>query len=136
MKSLTKKLRHSFRRAYDLMHLFTDKEAWGIYRFAAFVEAGIWGFFVATVIYQLAGLPLGAEVFRFGRSILGVAIVVYSILTILAVRSMEWGFGRVVLALVAGVMPFGSLVFEHIVGKHRKAHPVYIAPPKNYDENE
>jgi integral membrane protein len=119
---------------YDKMHLFTDQEAWGMYRFAAFVEAGIWGFFIFTIGYQLLGLPQAESVFAFGRSVLGVAYVVYAILTLLGVRSMEWGIGRVALALVAGALPFGSLVFEHFMGKYRKAHPAFIAAPKGYDE--
>ena len=116
------------------MHMFTDKEAWGIYRFAAFVEAGFWGFFLLCIGYYVMNWPLSNEVLKYGRSIIGTAFAVYAILIVLAARSMEWKAGRVSLALLAGIVPFGSLIFEHFMGRHRKTHPVYIAPPKGYDE--
>jgi len=129
-----KNVRHTFRRAYDKMHLFTDPEAWGLYRFAAYVEAGFWVFCILTIIYGALTLPQAESVVAFGRSILGTAYAVYAVFVILVARSMEWGIGRVCLALVAGIVPLGSLVFERRMGRYRETHPVYIQPPKGYDE--
>ncbi len=134
MKSLPTKKKHFLRRAYDKMHLFTDKEAWGLYRFAAFVEAGFWVFCIATFIYGAAGLPLAESVVAYGRSILGTAYGVYAIFVILIARSLEWRIGKVLLALIAGALPLGSIVFERLMGRHRKLHPKYIAPPASYEE--
>lgn len=122
------------RKLYDKMHMFTDKEAWGLYKFAAYVEAGFWVFFILTIIYQIVQLPQYESVFAYGRSILGTAYAVYVIFVVLIVRSLEWGFGRFILALLAGALPLGSVVFERTVSSYRKKHPKYIAPPKNYDE--
>lgn len=134
MKLLTQIVSRPFRWAYDKMHLFTDQEAWGVYRFAAFVEAGIWGFFILTIIYAGFGWPQAESVVAFGRSVWGMAYAVYVIFILLVARSMEWRIGRVSLAMVAGIPPFGSLVFERLMGRHRKVHPVYIKPPKGHDE--
>jgi len=134
MKMRMKNVRHAFQRAYDKMHLFTDQEAWGLYRFAAFVEAGFWIFCILTIIYGALNLPQAESVVAFGRSILGTAYAVYAIFVVLVARSMEWGVGRVGLALVAGAVPLGSLVFERTMGTYRNKHPAHIQPPKGYDE--
>lgn len=134
MKSLTHVARQVAGRIYEKMHLFTDQEAWGVYRFAAFVEAGFWGVCVATLLYGAAGLSQAESVVAFGRSIVGTAYAVYAIFVVLVARSMEWGIGKVVTALIAGIVPFGSLVFEYAMRRYRKAHPAHIAPPKGYDE--
>lgn len=119
---------------YNSTHWFTDKEAWGIYRFAAYVEAGIWGFFIATAIYFSLSLPLGYEVFKYGRSLFGTAYGVYVILVLVSARSMEWRAGKVLAALFAGIPPFGSLVFVYIVRKQRMKHPPRVAPPKHLEQ--
>ena len=120
--------------AYNKTHWFTDREAWGVYRFAAYVEAGFWLYFILSLIYGALGLPLGEEVVRYGRSLLGTAYGVYVIFVLVAARSMEWGLGRIVVAILAGTPPFGSIVFERVVGAQRKKNPSQVAPPKHLEE--
>lgn len=129
-----KALCRPFVAVYNKTHWFTDPEAWGVYRFAAFVEAGVWGFFILTIAYNLVGLPLAESVVMFGRSVLGMAYFVYIIFVLISARSMEWRAGRIVVAIVAGALPLGSMVFERIVGAQRKKNPPHVKPPKGLEE--
>lgn len=120
---------------YDKTHWFTDREAWGVYRFAAYVEAGFWLYFILSLMYGAFGWPLGEEVVRYGRSLLGTAYGVYVIFVLVAARSMEWGAGRIVAAVLAGTPPFGSVLFERFVGAQRKKNPPQVKPPAHLNED-
>lgn len=134
MKILKKLFIRPIAAVYNQTHWFTDREAWGVYRFAAFVEAGFWLYFILSLIYGALELPLGEEVVRYGRSLFGTAFAVYTIFILVAARSMEWGIGRILVAIFAGLPPFGSIVFERVVGAQRTKNPPRVQPPSNTDD--
>jgi integral membrane protein len=45
----------------------------------------------------------------------GIGFVVYLLSTVWAARALRWSFGTLVVGLVAGVPPFGTVVFERWV---------------------
>lgn len=133
MKTAALAVARPFVFVYNKTHWFTDKEAWGVYRFAAFVEAGTWALLISAIIYRRIGLPEADSVVSFAGRVHGMAFVVYIIFVLVVARSMEWGIGRIALATAAGSPPFGSLVFEKIMSHYRKKRPATIEPPKNLE---
>lgn len=114
---------------YDKTHWFTDKEAWGIFRFFAILEAVGWTLLIGAIAYRGLGLPEADSVVSFMGHLHGLGFVLYFLFAFLTARSMGWGIKMIAVAVVAGMPPYGSIVFEQIVGHRRKTKPVYVAPP-------
>lgn len=133
MKSAALAMAKPFIFVYNKTHWFTDQEAWGVYRFAAFVEAGTWALLISAIVYRRLGLPEADSVVSFAGRVHGMAFVVYIIFVLVVARSMEWGIGRIALAVAAGSPPFGSLVFEKLMSHYRKRRSAHIEPPKNLE---
>ena len=119
---------------YHKTHWFTDREAWGIFRFFAILEAVGWSLLIIAIMYRRMGLPEAASVVSFAGHVHGIGFGLYFLFTILVARSMEWGVGRIAAAIIAGMPPYGSILFERIMATHRKKRPVYIEPPAGVDE--
>ncbi|MGV9002290.1 MAG: DUF3817 domain-containing protein [Candidatus Saccharimonadaceae bacterium] len=134
MKSLMQTIRRFFVFIYNKTHLFTDKEAWGVFRFWAIIEAVTWTMLISAILYRRLGLPEAPSVISFAGHIHGIAFIFYFIFVLLLARSMEWRLLRIGSAIVAGMPPYGSIIFEQVMARHRKKKPVYVEPPKGYDE--
>lgn len=119
---------------YNQTHWFTDKEAWWIFRLGAFMEATGWTLLISAIIYRSFDLPLDDTFITIAGRIHGIFFVCYFAGVLATARSMGWGFWRFMTALVVGVPPFTSLVFEQVMAWHRKKHPVVVAPPKALHE--
>lgn len=119
---------------YNKTHWFTDKEAWGLFRFFAFGEIVGWTLLISAIIYRSFGLPEAPSVISFAGHIHGMLFGLYFIMVLLLARSMQWGIWRVGMALAAGMPPYTALVFERIMATHRKKYPKYIEPPKGSED--
>lgn len=119
---------------YNKTHWFTDQEAWGIYRFFAIAEAAGWTLLILAIIYRSMGLPEAPSVISFAGHIHGMLFVFYFLFVLLVARSMEWGIWRIGMAIVAGMPPFGSIIFEQSMSRYRKRQPAYVEPPQGSDE--
>lgn len=133
MKALMMQIASPFLWVYHKTHWFTDREAWGIFRFFAILEAIGWSLLIIAIMYRRMGLPEAASVVSFAGHIHGIGFGLYFLFTILVARSMEWGIGRIGTAIVAGMPPYGSILFERIMAIHRKKRPAYVEPPKNLE---
>lgn len=116
------------------MHWFTDKEAWWIFRLGAFMEAIGWTLLISAIIYRNFDLPLDDTFITIAGRVHGIFFVCYFAGVLATSRSMGWGFWRFMTALVAGVPPYTSFVFEKVMAWHRKRYPVVVAPPKGLKE--
>jgi len=134
MKSLMQTIGRYIMFVYNKTHLFTDKEAWGVFRFWSIMEAVTWTMLISAIIYRRLGLPEAASVVSFAGHLHGIAFMFYFFFVLLLARSMEWRLLRVGSAIVAGMPPYGTLVFEKAMGYYRKKKPVFVEPPKGYDE--
>jgi len=114
---------------YHKTHWFTDREAWGVYRFFAMCEAVGWTLLISAIIYRSLGLPQAPSVISFAGHLHGMLFGFYFLMVLLLARSMEWGVVRIGLALIAGMPPYAALVFERMMAIHRKKYPTYVAPP-------
>ena len=115
---------------YNKTHWFTDAEAWAVYRFFAIMESCGWTMLILAIIYRRLGLPEAPSVVSFAGHIHGVIFLLYFIIVLVTVRSMEWKWLRTGLALVAGMPPYGSLVFELLLARDRRKNPPQVTPPK------
>lgn len=119
---------------YDKTHWFTDQEAWGVFRFFAILETVGWTLLIFAIVYRRLGLPEADSVVSFAGHLHGMGFVLYFIFALLVARSMEWGIWRISIAVIAGMPPYGSIIFEQLMGRYRKKQPVYVEPPRGYDE--
>lgn len=119
---------------YDKTHWFTDKEAWGVFRFFAILEAVGWTLLILAIVYRRLGLPEAESVVSFAGHLHGLGFVLYFLFAFLTARSMGWGIKQVGAAVVAGMPPYGSVVFERTMGYMRRKKPMYVAPPVGSDE--
>jgi integral membrane protein len=113
---------------YLIPVLFTDKEAWLLFRLAAFGESVGWtclilGLFVKYHVVHGANWPVAI-----GGQIHGVLFVFYLAMAVFGGASLRWKPGRALVAIAASVPPYGSLVFEQIESRrrhHRAARQFY-----------
>jgi len=134
MQTITRSATAKLRWLYDKTHWFTDAEAWAVFRFFAILEAVGWTLLIGAIVYRALGLPEAPSVISFAGHLHGIGFGFYFLFVFLTARSMEWRWGYVTTAVIAGMPPYGSLVFEQIVGARRRKHPVYVEPPVGSDE--
>ena len=133
MKTIVIRIARPFVWAYNKTHWFTDKEAWGIYRLFAFAEAVGWTLLIGAIVYRGFDLPYASSVITVAGRIHGMIFVSYFVIVLLTARSMEWGIGRISGALLAGMPPYTSIVFEQIMAFYRKKKPTLVEAPADID---
>ena len=107
---------------------FSEHEAWGLFRLAALAEAFGWAVLITGILIRDYGLPghnisvpiAGRVHGTFFLTYFGVLIAVYS--------SLGWPRKRFLLAVIAGVPPFGSLIFEQwaAYNRNKKHRRIYL----------
>jgi integral membrane protein len=134
MKSVLKAMGRPFAVVYHKTHWFTDKEAWDVFRFFAFAEGIGWSLLIGALVYRALGGPEAPSVIAFCGSTHGMIMACYYVIVLVTARSMEWGPRRILVALVAGIPPYGTVVFEQFMARVRKKNPLVIEPPKDLDD--
>lgn len=102
---------------------FTQHEAWGLFRLAAFGEAIGWSLLTTGVLasrYKLAGfmymLPIAGQIH-------GLLFLFYFGILLATSSSLRWPRRWTVVAAAVGVIPFGTLIFEQwIVAAERRTN--------------
>lgn len=109
------------KRAYDALdNIFTDKEAWGLFKIAAFVETFGWTCLIIGIIAVVMQWPQSEAYIAIAGSIHGILYLFYLFIVIFAHRSMQWSVWRFIFAELISVVPFAALVFELWVAHRRK----------------
>jgi len=95
--------------------VFTTKN----FRLVGFVEAVsfLLLLFVAMPLKYFAGMPLAVSI---AGALHGLIFVVYLGFLALVAGRETWKFGPAALAFVAGVLPFGPLVFDRVFLQRRE----------------
>lgn len=123
------------RRVYDKMHWFSDADAWLLFRIAAIVEAVGWTLLISAIVSRRLGMP-GADIaVSMAGTVHGVFFLVFFTILLVTARSMAWGPWRLGGGLVAGNIPYASVVFERLMAWHRRKYPVTVTAPAGYDED-
>ena len=107
--------------AYDqLDNIFVNKEAWALYKFAAYAETIGWMLLLFGIVSKVNKWPLYEWSLGIGGYIHGIIFVFYILIVFFAHRSMKWNIKQFVAAEVLSNVPFGALVFERYITKKFK----------------
>lgn len=128
-------MRRKFSEVYNGMHWFSDADAWMLFRVAAIVEAVGWTLLISAIVSRRLGMP-GADIaVSMAGTVHGVFFLVFFTILITTARSMAWGPWRLGGGLVAGNIPYASVLFERLMAWHRKKYPTHVPAPADYNED-
>lgn len=100
--------------AFEHNTVFSEQEAWSLFRIAAFAEAVGWTLLITGIVLEhLTGNH--APVAVAGR-IHGMLFFSYMVAAVGLYPNLKWNRWAGLIALAASVPPYGSLLFEQIVG--------------------
>lgn len=100
---------------------FTPQEAWKVFRVAAIGESLGWSLLIAGLIDRYYDLPGNTIAIPIAGQIHGMIFVSYFITLILLYPSLQWTRTRSLIALLSGIPPYGSLLFEIVENRKRIA---------------
>ncbi|HSW99106.1 MAG TPA: DUF3817 domain-containing protein [Candidatus Saccharimonadales bacterium] len=106
---------------FENNRVFSQEEAWGLFRLAAFAEAAGWALLVIGIGLQKYVWP-GSDVpvYLAGRTH-GVLFLAYLLAALGLYPNLRWARWKALLAVVASVPPFGSLLFEQWASYQQKS---------------
>jgi integral membrane protein len=99
---------------------FTESEAWFLFRLAALSEAAGWTLLLTGIAISRTHLPWHDAAVPITGQIHGTVFLIYFGIVIATYSSLRWSRRRFVVAIVAGIPPYGTLVFEQWAA-HRRA---------------
>jgi integral membrane protein len=105
-------------QSYKSFRPFTNQEAWFLFRVAAIGEAVGWSLLIAGITTERFLWHSHIPVTLAGR-FHGTLFLIYIVAAVLLSPSLGWSFPRTVLAGLCSVPPYGSLIFEKIIGHSR-----------------
>lgn len=115
------KLKQTLHRAYAALDgIFSDKEAWMLFKLAAFVETFGWTCLIIGIIAVELKWPYNDTYIAIAGSIHGILYLFYLFIVIFTHRSLKWSIWRFIFAELISVVPYGALVFELWVSRRRK----------------
>ncbi len=112
-------------KKFEHNRVFTESEAWGLFRLAAIAEACGWTLLISGIIWeQLTGWH--APVLIAGQ-LHGTLFFGYMVASIGLYPNLKWSRGKAFCALMASAPPYGSIVFEQWAAweRRRQALKVY-----------
>jgi integral membrane protein len=113
-------VRIAFLDKIESVRPFSEPEAWLIYKIAAFSEAIGWTFLIAAVLINKYHLPGQHFVVAIGGQIHGTFFLLYFGVLVATYTSLRWSRQKFIVAALAGVPPYGSLIFEQWAAYNRK----------------
>jgi len=114
-----KNIHQKLRRA-EAVRPFTEPEAWGLFRLAALAEAVGWTLLISGILirqYHLLGSGVAVPIA--GR-IHGTFFLIYFGVLAATYTSLRWSRWKFLAAIMAGVPPYGSLIFEQWAAHNRR----------------
>jgi integral membrane protein len=109
-------------RKFETARPFTDAEAWMLFRLAAFSEAIGWTLLIAGILIERYSTPGNNAAVLIAGNIHGTIYLAYFVAALVLYPSLGWSRWRGLAALLAGVPPYGSLLFEMWSAYKRRAH--------------
>jgi len=103
---------------------FTEREAWGLFRIAALAEAVGWTLLIASILirrYKLLGYKIAIPI---AGQIHGTFFIIYFGILFITYTSLGWSRKKFIVAIMAGIPPYGTLVFEQWNSKARRTRLV------------
>jgi integral membrane protein len=106
---------------YEQFTPFTEAEAWGLFRMAAIAEAVGWSLLIIGILLGKYVLPGNQIPVQLAGRVHGMLFLLYITAAIVLYPSQGWSRRRTVVAGLASVPPYGSLMFE-IWAAHKRNH--------------
>lgn len=106
----------------ELDNIFTDREAWFLFRWSAFLETFGWTFLLVGILFQMTKWPGDTWVLPVGGSLHGLFVIAYMFIAFFAHRSFKpkWSIGKMLFAEAISIIPYGALAFELYEAKKRR----------------
>jgi integral membrane protein len=100
----------TFLERFEHNNIFTESEAWSLFRLSAIGEACGWSLLISGILLK--------QYFRTNDPVLiagqihGILFFLYAIAALGLYPNLHWSRKKAFIALVASVPPYGSLLFE------------------------
>ena len=99
---------------------FEEKDAWMLFRIAAFAEAIGWTLLILGIICERVLLPGNHAPVAVAGRIHGMLFIIYIVAAAGLYPNLRWARWQSLLAVMASVPPFGSLLFEQWASYRRR----------------
>jgi integral membrane protein len=111
-------------KQFEQNTVFTETEAWGLFRLAAIGEACGWSLLISGIILRYF-LKNNDPVVIAGQ-IHGMLFFCYAVAALGLYPNLRWSRGRALVALAASVPPYGSLLFEQWASYKRNSNQLSV----------
>lgn len=98
----------------------SEPKAWWLFRAAALSEAVGWTVLIAGILIRHYKLPGHAYAVLIAGQIHGTIFLIYFAVAIVTYTSLYWSRKKFLVALIAGIPPYGSLIFEQWAARERR----------------
>ena len=107
---------------HELRGVFTDDEAWFLFRWSAWLETFGWTCLIVGIVFQVAKWPGNSWLLAVGGSLHGLFVIAYMLIVFFAHRSFSrpWSVAKMLIAEAISVIPYGALAFELYEARQRK----------------
>jgi len=106
---------------YEKVKLFSDREAWLLFRLAAWAEAAGWTLLIAGLLLKHFVFKGNDAPVLIAGQIHGTFFLIYLAACTVLYPSLGWSRWKATLAVAASVPPYGSLAFEQWCA-YRRSH--------------
>ncbi|HET9721627.1 MAG TPA: DUF3817 domain-containing protein [Candidatus Saccharimonadales bacterium] len=106
-------------KKYEGFKPFTENEAWALFRLSAIGETVGWTLLIAGILIGRYLTPGNGIAVQIAGHIHGTLFLIYIAAVIVCGPSQGWSRRRILVAAVASVPLYGSLVFEQVVAHMR-----------------
>ena len=100
---------------------FTDQEAWTLFKLAAVGEAVGWSLLIAGILCQRFITPGNNDAVLIAGQIHGTIFLIYLAAVVVLYSSLHWSRKRTIVAGLASIPPYGSLLFEQWAAHQRRS---------------
>lgn len=104
--------RTSWLHRLEAIRPFSEAEAWWLFKTTALSEAVGWTVLIIGVVVRQTNLPGSAWAVPVAGQLHGTIFLVYFAILLATYSSLRWSRKKFLLAAIAGVPPYGTLVFE------------------------
>ena len=107
---------------FEATRPFTENEAWMLFRLVALAEAVGWTLLIAGIVIQRYHLPGSHYAVPIAGQVHGTIFLAYFAIVLATYSSSRWSRQKFVVAVLAGVPPYGTLLFEQWASRQRQAN--------------
>jgi integral membrane protein len=102
----------SLLKKFEDNSIFTDNEAWSLFRLAAIGEACGWSLLISGILLKRYLLHSNNDPVLVAGQIHGMLFFCYALAALGLYPNLRWSRKRAFIALLASIPPYGSLLFE------------------------